>query len=183
VIGIHSLFRGIVVTLLPLVLFSCFQKGDIELNKTVEEAKKLNIGRNWKQVANMKGSSEIAVKVLSPKDTYRIGESILFKVKSNKDGYLYIIYVNDRDILSIVYPNKLEEDNRITANTVKNIPSEKNTWKIKATPPAGYSLFSFIVCPENLQNGNSRDIAVVDASEESPFSECGVSPVMIKVVE
>jgi len=180
---ISSLFRGIIVSLLPIVLFSCFQKEGVELNKTVEEAKKLDVGENWRRVANMEGSSQVVVKVLSPKDTYKIGENISFKVRSNKDGYLYIIYVNDRDVLSIIYPNNLEKDNKITAEIAKDIPSKKNTWKIKATPPAGYSLFSFIVCSENLQNGISRDIAIVDASNESPFSKCGVSPVMIKVVE
>lgn len=70
-------------------------------------------------------------------NTMKIGESIVFRFKSNRDGYLTIVDIQPGGDVVVLYPNEFSRDNRITAGTLYSIPGSGDTFEITVSEPAG----------------------------------------------
>lgn len=60
----------------------------------------------------------------SHSDTYRIGDSISFYIKSNKHCYLTVLNISTTGKITVFYPNALRPNSYITKNTQLSLPSE-----------------------------------------------------------
>jgi hypothetical protein len=88
------------------------------------------------------GQQDVAVKVDKPQ--VRIGRDQLgFTITASKDGYAYVMVVGtgDRDFY-MLFPNAVDSDNRITANTPLRVP---NRLPMMANGPPGTNHFVVIV--------------------------------------
>jgi len=57
-------------------------------------------------VSNLKNGGVSSLKIIASKEKYHVGEPIQFKINTNgKSGYLYIIYVDKKGQVSLLYPN------------------------------------------------------------------------------
>ncbi len=56
------------------------------------------------------------IKFYALKDSYRVGESIDLGVMSDTDGYVYIFSADDRGHIILLFPNKIEQNNRAYAH-------------------------------------------------------------------
>ena len=87
------------------------------------------------------------------------------KVKSNHDGYLYLVLLgSDKRSFYVLYPNKLDLNNQIKAGKVVNLPSQ--SWKIKAAGPVGVNTVLVIVSdsPRDL-----KELGGFGSDSNSPF--------------
>ena len=76
------------------------------------------------------------IKLTPAKSTMHIGRDHLdFSVETNQEGYLYLLQVgSDGKTFNLLFPNKVDADNRITAGT-HHFP--RDTWAVRSAGPAG----------------------------------------------
>ena len=104
----------------------------------------------------------MTVKVVKPQ--LKINKDFLdLEIKSAKDGYLYIVLLgSDKKSFYVLYPNKLDSDNFIKANSLVRIP--RQSWQIKAAGPVGVDNLLVIV------SDSQRDLSVLGQFGEDPNS-------------
>ena len=101
------------------------------------------------------------------KSALKIGkDSLNLTVKSNHDGYVYIVLLgSDAKSFYVLYPNGLDKDNRIKAGKALQLP--KPDWQIKAAGPVGTNNILVMVSdtPRKLD-----DLAMADPTAAEPFT-------------
>lgn len=82
-------------------------------------------------------AAPLSVVLWTDKSLYHAGECINIFLKSNKDFYARVIYVNAQgDILQLL-PNQLRKDNYLKGGQVVAIPDAIDGFKLKVGPPYG----------------------------------------------
>jgi len=100
------------------------------------------------------------------KKTLKINQDYLdLQIKSSHDGYLYLVLLgSDKKSFYMLYPNKLDGNNRIQAGKTINLPNQ--TWQINAAGPAGVDHILVLVAD------SERDLKTLEAlgaDKNSPF--------------
>ena len=112
--------------------------------------------RNGRIKLNVKAPAQLTI----GKDPFQ------FSVQSSIDGYLYAVMLgSDEKSFYLLFPNKLDPDNRIKANTRYTFP--RPGWAIKAGGPEGINRVLFVVSP------TPRDPAIFaseGSGEGGPFT-------------
>ena len=86
-------------------------------------------------------------------------------MKSNFDGYLYLVLLgSDQKSFYILFPNRIDENNKIKAGQTITIPAD--TWRIKAAGPAGIDHLLVMVSDTQRDLNNSK---MLTADPNSPF--------------
>jgi len=70
-------------------------------------------------------------------NTLKIGNSVVFRFRSNRDGYLTIVDIQPGGDVVVLYPNEFSKDNRVVAGTLYSVPSESDTFEVSVSEPAG----------------------------------------------
>ena len=85
------------------------------------------------------------VEVVLSRNSLKIGKDPLaLTVKSSHDGYVHLVLLgSDRKSFYLLFPNKLDGDNRIRANTTYRFP--RPGWMVKAGGPEGVNHLLFVV--------------------------------------
>ena len=85
------------------------------------------------------------VQTVSSRDRVKIGDLLPdWSVTSDRDGYLYVVMVgSDRQSLYLLFPNDLDQGNRMSAQSAMTIPRPQ--WALRAAGPAGYDQILVIV--------------------------------------
>ena len=112
--------------------------------------------RNPQRVIDVK----LAKKVLKIDKDY-----LDLQIKSNHDGYLYLVLLgSDKKSFYVLYPNKLEQNNFIKAGQTINLPNQ--SWQIKAAGPSGIDHLLVLVSdsPRDL-----KSLEALGADPNSPF--------------
>jgi hypothetical protein len=107
-----------------------------------------------------------AVSVKAAKQTLRINKDYLdLEIKAANDGYLYLVLLgSDKKSFYVLYPNKLDSENFIRANTTVRLPA--SSWQIKAAGPSGVDNLLVLV------SDSPRDLSVLGEfgqDSNSPF--------------
>jgi hypothetical protein len=106
------------------------------------------------------------VDVKLAKKSLKINKDYLdIQIKSNHDGYLYLVLLgSDKKSFYVLYPNKLEQNNFIKAGQTINLPSQ--SWQIKAAGPVGVDHILVMVSdsPRDL-----KSLEALGADPNSPF--------------
>lgn len=100
------------------------------------------------------------------KKTLKINQDYLdLQIKSNHDGYLYLVLLgSDKKSFYMLYPNKLDGNNRIQAGKTINLPNQ--SWQIKAAGPAGINHILVLVADSER---DLRTLEALGADKNSPF--------------
>jgi hypothetical protein len=113
--------------------------------------------RNPKRVVDVKVS----------KPSMKIGkDSLDLTIKSNHDGYVYLILLgSDSKSFYVLYPNGLDKDNAIKAGQSLRIP--KPDWEVKANGPVGTNNLLVLVSdsPRKLDN-----LTMAEPTSSQPFT-------------
>jgi len=96
---------------------------------------------------------------------FRLGENIVFGIKSERDCYVLLINLDSKGDFHIIYPNRYHHDNFVRANATVLIPDKKMSareFQLQFGPPAGEETVKLIATTEplNLRNlglGDFRD--------------------------
>ncbi|HEY4958231.1 MAG TPA: DUF4384 domain-containing protein, partial [Caldimonas sp.] len=83
------------------------------------------------------GDPLISVNTLADKERIAINvDRMQFRVKSSESGYLYVLFAGtDKAHLQLLFPNGLDKNNRISADTTVTLP--RKGWQITAGGPPG----------------------------------------------
>ncbi|ASM76138.1 Caspase domain-containing protein [Vitreoscilla filiformis] len=103
------------------------------------------------------GSSSYKVSIKG-NTSLAIGKDFLdFSVTTNRPGYLYVLHVgSDGKTFDLLFPNQIDEDNRIAAGTIK-LP--RSSWRVRAAGPAGTSHILAIVSPTKKEIGKGMNFS------------------------
>lgn len=105
---------------------------------------------------------EVSVALDSPQ--VRIGEDRLsFRVRSSAPGYLYVLMVGTDSHFYKLFPNAIDTNNRLRANTWVELP--RRGWLMTAGGPAGTNHFIAVV------SEHPRDFSASGLVEVDPFAE------------
>lgn len=132
---------------------------------TAQENQYIHVGENWQALSGMESSEGQEIKVFSKSQKYKIGEEMHFEITSKTDGLLYVVYTSDKDTSLLLYPNKMSSSNKIKAGQTFMLPPKESEWKIQAAEPAGKSLLTFFIFPneamalQKLKNYTSMPVA------------------------
>ena len=72
-----------------------------------------------------KVKTDVDLSLTSDKDSYRLGETPVFTIVSSKDCFLTLSSIDEKDTLSVLLPNKFQQDNRIKAGVPVSFPGAK----------------------------------------------------------
>jgi len=101
--------------------------------------------RDFERIAAAQ-SPDFHVDAAFAKPRFRIGkDNIAFTVKSEKDGYLYIIQHGSDDVIIQVFPNQFAKNNKIRAGQSLTLPPAGSEWVGQAAGPAGTDTMIAIV--------------------------------------
>jgi len=181
-------FKKSIIVLLGATLLSMSGCSD---KKVISDASHnyIHVGANWADLSNLKGDEKYKLTVKSKSNTYKIGEKMSFDILSQKSGFLYILYTNDKDKTTWIYPNNLSNDNNIEKSHRFTIPSADGSWHLQAGAPAGKSLLSFFLftddekAEEFFRNHNSDKSYSKDLVIVAKKNNYGVANVVVEVVE
>lgn len=81
---------------------------------------------------------------------YRLGDTLQFRVTSERSGYLHIVQVDSQDQVTVLLPNAAVLDNRIEAGRQLVFPAPGSPLKVQAQEPVGESLLAFVVTSQAL---------------------------------
>jgi hypothetical protein len=106
------------------------------------------------------------VDVKLSKSTLKINKDYLeLDVKSNHDGYLYLVLLgSDQKSFYLLFPNRLDQNNQIKAGQTIKIPSD--AWRVKAAGPAGVDSILVMVADNPRDLANSSQLTT---DKNSPF--------------
>ena len=98
---------------------------------------------------------------------YHGGEEMHVGVTSEQAGYLYLIYCDAGRKLNCLFPNRLDQDNRIPSGRMVQIPPLGALFRLRVSPPFGQEVLKAIVTlaplsreqlGEILSGGNERGL-------------------------
>ncbi|MBU0498787.1 MAG: DUF4384 domain-containing protein [Gammaproteobacteria bacterium] len=113
------------------------------------ETQYVHVGPNWARLHDFQeGENSFKVSIVSAPKQVEVGKPMQFTVSSAKAGQLWVVQVDPKDELSLLFPNQLQRENRIEANKPLTLPGEG--WSLEAAEPAGPSAMAFFVTPEGV---------------------------------
>jgi hypothetical protein len=103
------------------------------------------------------------VRVVVNKEKLKIGQDSLdFAVQSDRPGYVYVAMAgSDNQSLYLLFPNDLDQNNKIEANQQLMLP--RPNWRVKAGGPEGRDNLLIFVAD------GPRDLTALAASKSGPF--------------
>lgn len=97
--------------------------------------------------ALLRGGQPGEIKLLLSPDTVATGDALAAQVQSRLPGRLYLYQVGtDGKTLNLVFPNELDGQNAIGANSLLNLP--RPHWRLRARGPAGVGYLIAVVTQE-----------------------------------
>ena len=78
------------------------------------------------------------------------GECMGVRVRSERDGYLYLLYKQADGSERCLFPNKYDRDNRIHAKREVRIPTPSSRFRLRIAPPFGRELLVVLVAKKPL---------------------------------
>jgi len=117
------------------------------------------------------------VTLLASKTTLKINQDRLdFKITSRESGFLYLLMAgSDGKTYDILFPNKLDPDNRIKAGETVELP--RSNWRLLAGGPEGKNTVLAIV------SNTPRDFSSLRGQSVGPFSVLEVNAIASKDIQ
>ena len=92
--------------------------------------------------------------------SYRLGEEIQYFVTSATDGYLYLFHASADQSIARIFPNNFQQEARIQAGQVVQVPAAGAPFRFEASPPFGLETTFAIVTPAPLSGAELQAIEI-----------------------
>lgn len=76
---------------------------------------------------------------------YKRGDLVNVKVRSEKAGYLYLLYADASKKAYLLFPNNYQADNRIPAGETIAVPQPQSGFRLRVGPPYGWEVLAAVV--------------------------------------
>lgn len=83
--------------------------------------------------------------------TYYNGEPIFISFRTTEDAYVVIYDIDTEGKLSLIFPESVEEDGFIRANSTYQIPEDDDDYSLKIKGPPGEEFICAVTSPEPLR--------------------------------
>ena len=102
-------------------------------------------GAFLEKIDNNNPAFPVRVEVDKPDSMYTEGEILQAFVTSNEDGYLYLFYRDADAKVSVLFPNRFQQDNHIQQNVRVPVPGPGAGFRIRIGAPFGHELLKVVV--------------------------------------
>ncbi len=110
--------------------------GDLKL---LEQAPPSTAGPNRQKLVDLVGRQTGKLKVTATAAKYTLDQPVQFSVDVPFAGYLNVVAVDADDVATVIYPNRHQTQNAVTAGALR-IPSESMDFELLASEPLGPTL-------------------------------------------
>lgn len=117
--------------------FNPAQKQSIIINLQTKDpfyALKNKFFQKFKQV---EGRQDFSMQLWTDKNTYRVGDSISFYFRAERDCYVNLVNISSSGDITQIFPNRYHTDNHVRAGIKYRIPGDNYGFDFYVTPPAG----------------------------------------------
>jgi len=97
------------------------------------------------KLRNERPAFAVRVAVDRPDRLYRHGELMHLSVTSGRDGYLYLLYQSAEGKLGCLFPNRIQQENRIAAGVPVVVPKPGANFRLRVGPPYGREVLKAVV--------------------------------------
>jgi len=102
------------------------------------------------------------------KESFKLGEKMILSFTANNGGYLTVFnYTPGDDCVVILFPNKFNQNNKVTKGQKITIPSKKDNFELTAQPPVGESLVVALLTENKLDMASKWDGANIFSTLKS----------------
>jgi hypothetical protein len=129
----------------------------------------------------------LSVKVSTDKPSYRIGETVAFKVRVNRDAYVTLVDIGTSGEVTIIYPNRLHTSHFVRGGEDVLVPPPDAGFTLTVQGPAGFDQVRAIATEEpvklhasdfggqktifrSLDRVQTRDLAVTISAEREKIA-------------
>jgi hypothetical protein len=123
----------------------------------------------------------VRVDVDHPDRVYVEGDTLRATVKSQRAGYLYLLYQNVQGETVCLFPNRYQADNRIRAEELVQVPAPGANYRIRIHAPLGREVLKAVVSPKPLSAQELR-VETLSAGVAQPVTERGVRDARVELV-
>lgn len=81
---------------------------------------------------------------------YGVGDTLTLQVRASQDAYITVLEVGTSGKVHIIFPNRYQENNRVSANEIVAIPSDESHFRIRVGGPAGRDVIKVFATYEPL---------------------------------
>ncbi|MDR1384702.1 MAG: caspase family protein [Planctomycetaceae bacterium] len=94
---------------------------------------------------------------------YTEDDLVGFSIKTSRDGggYLYVLHIDSKENVTLLFPNKFRQDNRIAENATVIYPAADADFQFRVTEPFGKETIKAIVCKEHLKSIDHKNFTKV----------------------
>ena len=107
-------------------------------------------GAFLERIDNDSATFSVQVEVDRPDRVYTEGDVLQATVTSNVDGYLYLFYRDANANVSVLFPNRFQQDNRIQQNLRMSVPRPDAGFRVRIGAPFGHELLKAVVSKKPL---------------------------------
>lgn len=141
---------------------------------SVQRKSKISMPPNYKQsqeiLKNFSPAQKPGFKVQVWTDrgkgsVYRVGERLNIHFESEKDCYLKLYHINAKGEIQLIFPNHIDSDNRIQANTIYSIPGENYGFEFIMSHPLGAEMIKAIASTSPFQNIETSGVPLGNSPE------------------
>lgn len=105
----------------------------------------VHVGPNWAALNELEPSEKTFTVKISGADELKVGDRFEVKITSKKEGRLWLLRVDPDDDVTLLFPNRMDDDNEIPAGVTVRIPDDDDSWGMEASEPLGKSVLAAIV--------------------------------------
>jgi len=119
-----------------------------------------------------KNSAQLRVKIL-PSTTFNLGDKMQFTIKSQRTGYLFLLDINSKGQLMVLFPNKyskkVNRESVLEAGQTITIPDDSYNFDFEAQEPTGKGLLLALLIEENEEFVKNMEGKLFDLPAERGF--------------
>ncbi|MCA1960310.1 MAG: DUF4384 domain-containing protein [Desulfomonile sp.] len=111
---------------------------------------------------------KIQIQVLGDRKTFRVGDAIEFRFRTNKVAYVTLVDVGSSGRVHVIFPNKWNRDNKVEANRWYRVPPRRADWAFQVRGPAGVNHLKAIASVDRFDVLGKEFLT---SGDDSPFDE------------
>lgn len=132
------------------------------------------------EVVNQQPDFMVRVDVDHKNRTYKVGELVNVTVRSSRNGFLYLLYLQANGETVVLFPNKHHDKNRITKNKNVSVPAAGARFQMRVGNPTGKELLKAIVTTKALTADDLKNAKFHDAT---PVKSSRVRAIFVEEVQ
>jgi hypothetical protein len=122
------------------------------------------------QVAKVATSATDTLLLNSDKSLYKQGEAPVLTVKSDKDCFLTVTDVDDKNKGGVIFPNKFQQDNRIKGGVENQIPGANALFRFRLDDKGAETVVAVCTVQKFDVDGIKHDFTNTDLTTVNDYS-------------